>query len=123
MKRYQSMPYRQYKSNPTAAMTSEYQMFIANLDSVGYSTQYTCHIENLSNNWTFDYSSKWCNLSPFANYGFQNCDGDNATQACPTLKNFLFDMDDKLDTTSYLITHIIEVSQSGKGKVALVCKT
>lgn len=109
LKRYQSMPYRQYKSNPTAAMTSEYQMFIANLDSVGYSTQYTCHIENLSNNWTFDYSSKWCNLSPFANYGFQNCDGDNATQACPTLKNFLFDMDDKLDTTSYLITHIISV--------------
>ncbi len=109
LKRYQSMPYRQYKSNPTVAMSSEYQMFIANLDSVGYRTQYTCHIENMSNGWSFDYSSKWCNLMPFANNGFQNSLGDNATQANPVLKNFLFDMDDKLDTTSYLITHIISV--------------
>ena len=111
LKRYQSMPYRQYKSNPTAAMSSEYQMFIANLDSVGHSTQYTCNIENLSNGWTFDYSSKWCNLSPFSNNGFQNSSGDNATQSNPVLKNFLFDMDDQLDTTSYLITHIINVDE------------
>jgi hypothetical protein len=100
LKRYQSMPYSQYKSNPTVAMAADYQMYIANLDSVGYMTKYSLHIENLSNNWTFDYSSKSCNLSPFANNGFQNCNGDNATQACPHLNNFLFDMDNSIDTAS-----------------------
>ena len=109
LKRYQSMPYRQYKSNPTVAMAADYQMYIANLDSVGYMTKYSLHVENLSNNWTFDYSSKSCNLSPFANNGFQNCNGDNATQACPHLNNCLFDMDSSLDTASYLVKHIISV--------------
>ena len=109
LKRYQSMPYRQYKSNPTVAMAADYQMFIANLDSAGYKTKYSLHIENLSNNWTFDYSSKSCYLTPFADDGFQNCNGDNATQACPHLNNFLFDMDSSLDTAAYLITHIISV--------------
>ena len=109
LKRYQSMPYRQYKSNPTVAMATNFQMFIANLDSVGYKTEYSCHIENLSNNWTFDYTSDICFLAPFANNGFQDCNGSNATQACPHLKNFLFEMDDAVDTASFLITHIINV--------------
>ena len=39
LKRYQSMPYSQYKSNPTVAMAADYQMYIANLDSVGYMTK------------------------------------------------------------------------------------
>lgn len=109
LKRYQSMPYRQYKSNPTVAMATDFQMFIANLDSVGYDTQYSCHIENMSNDWTFDYTSDECYLSPYANNGFQDCNGSNATQACPHLKNFLFEMDNSVDTASFLITHIINV--------------
>ncbi|MBR4155117.1 MAG: T9SS type A sorting domain-containing protein [Bacteroidales bacterium] len=109
LKRYQSMPYRQYKSNPTVAMATDYQMYIANLDSVGYNTEYSFHVENMSNDWTFDYTSDVCYLSPFANNGFQNCNGSNATQACPHLNNFLFEMDNSADTASFVITHIISV--------------
>ncbi|MBO7287908.1 MAG: T9SS type A sorting domain-containing protein [Bacteroidales bacterium] len=112
LKRYQSMPYRQYVSNPTVAMVTDYNMYIANLDSVGASVQYTLHVENVATEWSFDYSSKWCNISPFATTGFQNCNGDNATQACPHLKNFLFDMNDKIDTATYRITNIISVDES-----------
>lgn len=107
LKRYQSMPYRQYKNNPTAAIATDYEMFIANLDSVSSRIQYKCHIEKITSEWHFDYTSKWCNLSPFNNGGFQNCNGDNATQACPHLTNFLFDMDPSSDSATYLITHII----------------
>lgn len=109
LKRYQSMPYRQYVNNPTVAIATEYQMFISNLDSVAANTQYTCFVQNRASEWSFDYSSKWCNISPFTLDGFQNCDGDNSTQACPRLKNFLFDMDSSVDTASYLVTHIIKV--------------
>ena len=112
LKRYQSMPYRQYVSNPTVAMVTDYNMYIANLDSVGVSVEYTLHVENVATEWSFDYSSKWCNVSPFATNGFQNCNGDNATQACPHLKNFLFDMNDKIDTATYRITNIISVDES-----------
>lgn len=112
LKRYQSMPYRQYVSNPTVVVVTDYNMYIANLDSVGASTQYTCHVENLASDWNFDYSSEWCNISPFVKTGFQNCDGNNSTQACPHLKNFLFDMNDDVDTATYHITHIITVDES-----------
>ena len=109
LKRYQSMPYRQYVSNPTVAMKTTYEMFIANLDMEGCNTQYSCHIENINSDWVFDYNSEWCYLAPFYSSGFQNCEGDNATQACPHLKNFLFDMNSSLDSASFLITHIITV--------------
>ena len=109
LRRYQSMPYKQYVSNPTVAMATDFQMYINNMDSVVANTQYTCHIENLNSAWTYDYSSQWCNVFPFATNGFQNCDGDNSTQACPHFNNFLFDMDSSADTARYLITHIINV--------------
>ena len=112
LKRYQSMPYRQYVSNPTVAMVTDYKMYIANLDSVGANTQYSLRVENVASGWSYDYNSKWCNLSPFAKNGFQNCDGDNSTQACPQLKNFLFDMNDNVDTATYRITHIISVDDA-----------
>ena len=112
LKRYQSMPYRQYVSNPTVAMATDYKMYIANLDSVGASIQYTLYVENIDTDWSYEYSSKWCNLSPVVTNGFQNCDGDNSTQACPHLKNFLFDMNEKVDSATYHISHIISVDAS-----------
>lgn len=111
LKRYQSMPYRQYVGNPTVAMATDYQMYIANLDKEGCNTQYTCKVENLNSDWSFDYSSEWCYTAPFYSNGFQNCEGDNATQACPHFKNFLFDMDSSTDSTSFLVTHIITVDE------------
>jgi hypothetical protein len=70
------------------------------------------HVENVVSGWTYDYNSKWSSLSPLAKNGFQNCEGDNSTQACPRLKNFLFDMEDKVDTALYQITHIITVDDT-----------
>ena len=111
LKRYQSMPYRQYVGNPTVAMATDHPMYIANLDKEGCTTQYTCKVESVSSDWTFDYSSEWCYTAPFYSNGFQNCDGDNATQACPHFKNFLFDMNSAADSASFLLTHIITVNE------------
>lgn len=101
LKRYQSMPYRQYKSNPTVTMAPGFHIYTANLDSVGVNAQYTCHIENMNTDWTYDYSGDWTNYSSYNSNGIH----DNTVQ----FKNFLFDMVDGIDTTSYLITHIISV--------------
>lgn len=101
LKRYHSMPYRQYKSNPTVAMASNYYMYMMNLDSVGAKVQYSCNIENLTTGWTYDYNGEPFDISPYSTKGMYV---DSIR-----LKNFLFDMVDKLDTTSYLITHVISV--------------
>ncbi|MBO5958029.1 MAG: T9SS type A sorting domain-containing protein [Bacteroidales bacterium] len=112
LNRYQSMPYRQYVSNPTVAIATEYNMYIANLDSTSARIKYSMHVENVVSGWTYNYNSKWSSLSPLAKNGFQNCEGDNSTQACPRLKNFLFDMEEKADTALYQITHIITVDDT-----------
>ena len=112
LNRYQSMPYRQYVSNPTVAIATEYNMYIANLDSTSARIKYSMHVENVVSGWTYNYNSKWSSLSPLAKNGFQNCEGDNSTQACPRPKNFLFDMEDKVDTALYQITHIITVDDT-----------
>ena len=112
LNRYQSMPYRQYVSNPTVAIATEYNMYIANLDSTSARIKYSMHVENVVSGWTYDYNSKWSSLSSLTKSGFQNCEGDNSTQACPRLKNFLFDMDDKVDTALYKITHVITVDDT-----------
>lgn len=101
LKRYQSMPYRQYKSNPTVTMALGYNMYMANLSDEVINAQYTCHVENMNTAWSYDYSGDWTNYSPYNSDGFHN----DAVQ----FNNFLFDMDDNIDTTSYLITHIISV--------------
>lgn len=120
LKRYQSMPYRQYKNNPTVAMKTDYNMYISNLDTATYVVKYSCNIKNMNNAWSYDYSSEWSNLLPFAYNGFQSCEGSAASQACPALNNFLFDMDDSMDTTSYLITHILTTDSEVSG---LKCDT
>ena len=102
LKRYQSMPYRQYKSNPTVAMSSAFPICMANLDADNQIAKYYCHIENLSNDWTYDYKKDDSYiLSPYTSNGLYS-DTIN-------IRNFLLDMDNSIDTTSYLITHIINV--------------
>ena len=104
LKRYQSMPYRQYVSNPTASIATDYQMFITNLDSVNVNAQYICHVENMATGWTFEHVSDSLNISPFAANGLY--------MEAVGFKNFFFDMDDDIDSTDYLITHIISVENS-----------
>lgn len=101
LRRYQSMPYRQYVSNPTASIATEYQMFMANMDSASNNAQYTFHVENVASGWTYDYEGAWLNVATYASNGL--------AELAVAPKNFLFDMDDKVDSASYLITHIINV--------------
>lgn len=105
--RYQSMPYLQYKSNPTVAMSTNYNMYFTNLDSVGASIEYSCNIENLTSGWTYDYGSELL-VSSFENHGVH--------EYPVHLKNFLFDMDEKSDTATYRITHVIKLDKDSSVK-------
>lgn len=107
LRRYQSMPYRQYKSNPTVAMSADYNMYLVNLDSVGANIEYLCNIENIASGWTYDYSSDLL-VSAFYNHGIH--------EYPVHFNNFLFDMDDKADTATYRITHIIKTDKDSSLK-------
>lgn len=103
LKRYTSMPYRQYKNNPTVAMTTNYKMYLSNLDSVEASVHYSYLVENITSGWTYDYNSDWMNVPSYVHYGMY--------ELPIHLDNFLFDMDDNADAATYRITHIINVDE------------
>lgn len=104
LKRYQSMPYRQYVSNPTVAMATHYDMYVTNLDNENALIQYSCHVENMTTGWTYDYQSGNIDVKPYTTNGMVK---ENVV-----LKNFLFDMNEKYDTATYIITHVITVDEN-----------
>ncbi len=110
LRRYQAMPYKQYRSDPTNAVKPTFEMFITNLDSITHNTTYSYRVNQNVGNQSFSYNGGNCNLDPFIATGFQTCQtGCGAAHACPPVQS-LFSLDFDRDSTSYLITHYISDS-------------
>lgn len=111
LKRYQQMPYRQYRFDPTNAVRSSFEMYITNLDKVSHNTNYSYFVDQVNGNFSYSYNGGSCELPPFSEYGFQDCEsgGCHSQHACPFV-NSLFSIDFDRDTTSYIIKHYISDS-------------
>ncbi len=110
LRRYQAMPYKQYRSDPTNAVKPTFEMFITNLDSITHNTTYSYHVNQNAGNQFFSYNGGNCNLDPFITTGFQTCQtGCGAAHACPPVQS-LFSLDFDRDSTSFSITHYISDS-------------
>ncbi len=106
---YQSMPYRQYRSDPTNSIRQQFDMYIANLDNVEHNTAYEYRVNQVAGDYAYRYNGGSCNLSPFYLSGFQQCVGCGSAHACPPVQA-LFNIDMSRDTTSYIIKHFISDS-------------
>ncbi|MDA3943582.1 MAG: T9SS type A sorting domain-containing protein [Bacteroidetes bacterium] len=110
LKRYQAMPYKQYRADPTNAVRTDFELFITNLDSITHNTRYRYHAQQINGSQEFSYDGGTCNLTPFRLEGFQTCaTGCGAAHACPPVAS-LFSLDFDKDSTSYLIRHYISDS-------------
>ncbi len=109
LSQYQVMPYRQYRYSPTYFTAESIHMYIANLDNIEHNTKYTYTVQQVNGNFSYSYDGGNCNLKPFYEVGFQQCEGCGASHACPPV-NSLFSLDYDRDTTSYIIKHYISDS-------------
>ena len=110
LKRYQAMPYKQYRADPTNAVRPNIDLFITNLDSITHNTTYSYKATQINGSQQFSYDGGNCNLLPFSISGFQTCaTGCGAAHACPPVAS-LFSLDFDRDSTSYMITHYISDS-------------
>ena len=91
-------------------MASKFPVNIVNTNSEELIVRYSCNVENIASGWTYDYAGDLLNVYPYSTSGMYR---DSLR-----FKNFLFDMDDKLDTASYLVTHIISVEDESSVKGA-----
>lgn len=110
LRRYEAMPYRQYRADPSNANRPELELLITNMGGFERNTKYRYQVKQLEGTYAFGYDGGSCNLPPVGSFGFQNCtSGCGAAHACPPV-NQLFSLDFDRDTTSYLITHFISDS-------------
>jgi hypothetical protein len=110
LRRYETMPYRQYRSDAFNAITPEFEVLITNMDAIERNTKYRYMVQQVNGSQKHGYDGGSCNLPPFATFGFQNCvSGCGAAHACPPVVE-LFSLDFDRDTTSYFITHYVSDS-------------
>jgi len=110
LKHYLAMPYRQYRADPTNSLRPDFHLNIANLDRVDHQIHYRYTVTQRNGDFFYDYNGGICNLAPFYQFGFQDCNSScSAAQACPPV-NSLFSLDYDRDTTSYRIVHYISDS-------------
>jgi len=110
LKHYTSMPYRQYRVDPTNSLRPEFHVYMANLDGVAHQEHYAYAVKQRNGDFYYDYDGGTCNLEPFYQVGFRGCNSTcSAAQACPPV-NSLFSLDYNRDTTSYRIVHVISDS-------------
>lgn len=111
LKNYQVMPYKQYRADaPLNTIRPELEMYISNLDKVERNTKYGYTVQQIGGNFSYAYNGGSCNLPPFYDFGFQNCNTPcGSAHACPPVLS-AFNFDYSKDTTSYIIKHYISDS-------------
>lgn len=112
LKRYETMPYKHYRSAPTNAVKAEINLKITNLSNENKNTHYRYTVDQAGGDQHFEWDGGFCNLPPFQNFGYQNCDNScGAKHACPPLVS-LFALDFERDTASFVVKHFISDSSA-----------
>ncbi len=84
-------------------------MYIANLDNIEHNTKYSYHVKQVNGDFGYNYFGGSCNLRPYYEVGFQQCQSCGSAHACPPV-NSLFSITEDRDTTSFIIKHYISDS-------------
>lgn len=105
LRRFEAMPYRQYRASPTTAVKPNFSLRITNLSNQIINTTYRYTVNQTSGDQQFGWNGGICALPPFHLSGFQQC--NTCAQACPEVAS-LFKLDFSLDTTSFRIVHKLQ---------------
>ncbi len=111
LRRFEAMPYRQYRASPTTSVKPALSLNITNLSNQVVNTAYSYTVKQTVGDQQFEWDGGICALPPFHLSGFQQC--NNCSQACPQVAS-LFKLDFGIDTTSFRIVHRL----SGTGSAA-----
>ncbi|HMM12783.1 MAG TPA: T9SS type A sorting domain-containing protein [Bacteroidales bacterium] len=102
LRRFEAMPYRQYRASPTTAVRPGFTLNITNLSDEVINTTYHYNVNQTVGDQEFSWNGGICSLPPFHTNGFQQC--NTCQQACPVVSS-LFKLDFGIDTTSFRIVH------------------
>jgi hypothetical protein len=96
LKRYQAMPYKHYRANPTSSIAYKYEIKTSNLDNKDHQLDYYYTVEQLNGSQFYSY-----------NCGTINLGSQQYAQPDTAMVNDLFDLNYHTDSASFIIRHYI----------------
>ncbi len=107
LKKYQAMPYTQFRNDPTNSMKDTVRNYISNLYNEAFNTDYGYHVDQVNGSFHHFHDGGGCNLPPFYSFGYQKCDITcGASRACPRV-DFFYPISVQGDSAEFEIKHII----------------
>ena len=106
LKRYQSMPYRQYRANPNSAIRENLRLDIANLDHVAHEAHYYYTVRQINGNQHYTRFVDPVVVNPYLEAGYLDCPEYGESPACPYVGE-LFELNMWQDSASYEIKHYV----------------
>ena len=100
LRRYQSMPYKHYRANPTSCIAENPTLHLSNLDNQNHSVKHYYTVEQVNGSQSYTY----VNTDPIG------IDSLTFSQPYNTTVHKLFALDYTRDTTSFIIRHYISDS-------------
>ena len=104
--RYQSIPYRQYRVNPNAAMRESLEIDIANLDNVDHEANYSYTVQQIGGDQHYTRALDPVTVHPYKTHGYLSCPDYGESPACPYVGE-LFALDMWSDSVSYQVSHYL----------------
>ena len=106
LNRYRAMPYRQYRSNPNAAVRESLALDIANLDNIPHEAHYHYSVDKIGGGQHYRHYVDPVTVNPYIESGYLDCPTSGESPACPFVEQ-LFSMSYAYDTVSYEIKHYV----------------
>ena len=100
LKRYQSMPYKHYRANPTATIAREFDLQASNLDSQSHTLKHSYSVEQVNGSQYYTYNTPEDEVVGALDY----------SHPFQSMVDMLFAMDYNTDTMSFIIKHYISDS-------------
>ena len=104
--RYQSIPYRQYRNNPTTALRESLSVDIANLDEVDHNISYYYKVDQVNGSQHYTHNLDPVVIRPYDEFGYLECPEYGESPACPYVGE-LFALNMWIDSASYQISHYL----------------
>lgn len=110
LQRYKSMPYKHFKDNPLSAIKNDFNMYLTNLDVNAHEIKYSCEVMDNNTGWHYGFENTPSIILQYDNVG--------ADSLYVRMDDFIYPYSSPLDTTSFTITHRVDVVDEFGGVVA-----
>ena len=104
--RYQSIPYRQYRINPSVVTRENLEIDIANLDGVEHVAHYYYDVQQIGGGQHYTHVLAPETIPPYKTNGYLECPAYGESPACPYVGE-IFAMSIWYDSVSYLVSHYL----------------